>query len=261
MIFNMIGGGNGGGGASLNFKVVGGTVEPASPSENMIWVNTDAEITNWVFSPEVPESPSDGIVWFYVNASKTTIAFEALKENSIPIYPKSAKQYINGAWTNITAKIYQNNKWIEWARYIFRSGEGPIVPITQYGWYRGTATHTNDSIVHSRYDSGNDMSATSTTDIVDLKGYSTIYALANFTSGYSITSSTPTKCPCIGLSTKKPNFSDVTNSFTRPDIALTTFELNSTKTLYSLPIPSGLSAAYIWLHGNGKFEVYDIWME
>ena len=44
----------GGAGANLNFKLVGGTTEPASPSENMIWVDTDAEITSWVFSATQP---------------------------------------------------------------------------------------------------------------------------------------------------------------------------------------------------------------
>ena len=50
MIHEMIGGG----GASLNFKVVGGTSTPSSPKENTIWVNTDAEISSWAFSAEEP---------------------------------------------------------------------------------------------------------------------------------------------------------------------------------------------------------------
>lgn len=43
-----------GGGASLNFKVVGGTTEPVSPKENTIWVNTDQKITSWHFGAEEP---------------------------------------------------------------------------------------------------------------------------------------------------------------------------------------------------------------
>lgn len=43
-------------GVELNFKVVGGTIQPTSPSENMIWVNTDVEITSWVFSATEPGS-------------------------------------------------------------------------------------------------------------------------------------------------------------------------------------------------------------
>lgn len=52
MIFNMIG--NGGSSAGLNFKVVGGTVQPNNPSENTIWVNTENEITGWYFSIDDP---------------------------------------------------------------------------------------------------------------------------------------------------------------------------------------------------------------
>lgn len=43
-------------GVELNFKVVGGTTEPTSSSENTIWVNTDVEITSWVFSATEPGS-------------------------------------------------------------------------------------------------------------------------------------------------------------------------------------------------------------
>lgn len=46
MIFNM----SGGGGAALNFKVMGGTAEPSNPKENTIWVNTNNPITGWQFS-------------------------------------------------------------------------------------------------------------------------------------------------------------------------------------------------------------------
>ena len=46
--------GAGGGGANLNFRVLGGTTQPANPKENDIWVNTDAKITSWVFSVTEP---------------------------------------------------------------------------------------------------------------------------------------------------------------------------------------------------------------
>lgn len=49
MIFNM-----NGGGAALNFKVVGGTSAPTSPAENTIWINTDTEVSGYVFSNKDP---------------------------------------------------------------------------------------------------------------------------------------------------------------------------------------------------------------
>lgn len=42
-----------GGGAPLNFKVVGNP-QPATPKENIIWVNTDVPIPEWRFAAENP---------------------------------------------------------------------------------------------------------------------------------------------------------------------------------------------------------------
>ena len=97
-----------GGGAALNFKVVGGTTEPASPKENTIWVNTDAEITSWIFSATEPENPSEGMVWISTGAS-SNIVFNALKKNSVMVYPFAASQYISGAWVSVGVKAYQND--------------------------------------------------------------------------------------------------------------------------------------------------------
>lgn len=47
MICNM-----GGGGSSLNFKVLGNCSKPSNPSENTIWIDTDEDVTGWAFSDE-----------------------------------------------------------------------------------------------------------------------------------------------------------------------------------------------------------------
>lgn len=48
--------GNGGssGNGDLNFQIVGGTTAPSDPKENDIWVNTDRDIPEWVFSSDDP---------------------------------------------------------------------------------------------------------------------------------------------------------------------------------------------------------------
>ena len=43
-----------GGGNPLNFRVIGGTVQPTAPRENDIWVNTDQNITSWNFGADEP---------------------------------------------------------------------------------------------------------------------------------------------------------------------------------------------------------------
>lgn len=108
MIFNMSGSG---GGAGLNFKVVGNP-QPASASENTIWIDTDTEITSWIFSATEPDTPSEGMVWIATDKS-SDMAFNALKKNAVMVYPLSAKQYVGGAWVDVEAKCYQNAEWME----------------------------------------------------------------------------------------------------------------------------------------------------
>lgn len=102
-----------GGGNPLNFRVVGGTAEPANPKENTLWVNTDHKITSWIFSPAEPTEPSEGMVWFFTDTS-SAVKFNALKKNGIQVYPLSAKQYVSGAWVDVTAKSCQGGAWTEW---------------------------------------------------------------------------------------------------------------------------------------------------
>lgn len=110
-----------GGGTPLNFKVVGGTTEPASPKENTIWVNTSTAITSWIFSASEPENPTEGMAWFTTGASSPT-AFNALKKNGIQVYPLSVKQYVSGAWVDLEGKSYQNGEWVDWCTYLFMGG-------------------------------------------------------------------------------------------------------------------------------------------
>ena len=112
----------GGGGGGLNFKVVGGTSAPSSPKENTIWVNTSVAITGWVFSATAPSSPAAGLVWIPTGES-SAVDFNALKKNGIQVYPVSAKQYVGGAWVDMTAKIYQGGAWKELITYLYNKGD------------------------------------------------------------------------------------------------------------------------------------------
>lgn len=120
-----------GGGAGLNFEVVGGTTQPAAPTENTIWVNTDTAISEWVFSAEQPASPTEGMVWFQTGISAAA-AFNALKKNNMTVYPTGCKQYESGAWVNQTAKTYQGEKWVNWLVYLYNRGD--VVSSLTGGW-------------------------------------------------------------------------------------------------------------------------------
>lgn len=124
--------GFGGGGSALNLSVVGNP-KPASAKENTIWLNTDTPIPNWVFSPSEPRSAKTGTVWI-IAGSTGNIFFNALKKNSIMVYPASAKQYVGGAWESVPAQIYQKGKWIDWEIFFYNAGDTfPSVTGDYYG--------------------------------------------------------------------------------------------------------------------------------
>ena len=112
---------NNSGGVPLNFKVVGGSSEPANPKENTLWVNTETEITGWVFSAEAPENPAEGMVWILTATSAATF-FNALKKNGLRVYPASCKQFEGGVFQSKIAKIYQSGAWKEWRNYLYNGG-------------------------------------------------------------------------------------------------------------------------------------------
>lgn len=105
----LFGFGSGGSGGGLNFKLVGGVTQPAGPSANTIWVNTDEAITGYIFCSEAPEvtSADDGLV-VILTGTASGAEFNALKKNTIMLYPTSVKQCINGVLTDVAAYIYMD---------------------------------------------------------------------------------------------------------------------------------------------------------
>ena len=99
----------GGGGGGLNFKVIGGTVRPVSPKENTIWVNTDIDISGWIFSAIQPV-PKDGLVWI-LTGDTSPVRFNAVRKNTIMVYAYSVKQYVGGEWVKKSAYIW-DREWV-----------------------------------------------------------------------------------------------------------------------------------------------------
>lgn len=110
---------HGAGGTSLNYKVI--TVKPSSPKANDIWVNTSKKITDHVFSLEEP-AKVEGRVWF-LTTTISTVKFNALKKNTIIVYPTSAKQCVNGNWIDVPFQTWIDGAWKEAYTYLFRSGD------------------------------------------------------------------------------------------------------------------------------------------
>ena len=110
-----------GGGAGLNFKVVGGTSQPTTASENTIWVNTETAISEWIFAANEPSNPVSGMVWFNIGTS-CNAPINALKKNALMLYPTGCQQHVGGVWVSKTAQTYQSGAWVSWLTYIFERG-------------------------------------------------------------------------------------------------------------------------------------------
>lgn len=109
------------GGNPLNFRVVGNP-QPASPRENTIWLDTDVKITGYSFSAAQPEEPEEGMVYITTH-SASAVEFNALKKNSIQVYPVCAHQYVGGVWVMKEAYLYNGTEWEHLRLYFVKDGE------------------------------------------------------------------------------------------------------------------------------------------
>ena len=227
MIFNMVGGG-----AALNFKIIGGTAQPENPAENTIWINTDAAVTCWAFSASEPQA-EEGMVWIRVG-SYSPAAFNALKKNGIMVYPMSAEQYINGAWVAKDAESYQGGKWNAWIMYLFYNGDqneavtggwsNSISDFDADNWDRGPAIGPTSSsisignamvlkVLHSPNEHYAEAAAVGTRNKISLTGRSKIKAVCNLVSESGNSGSTARLAVHTALVTP----------YNDPDIAITAY--------------------------------------
>ena len=120
---------NTGGGAGLNFTVKAYNsfdAVPASAAETPIAAITATTISEWELSVTEPYFKTSGMLWIYSGTSGS-VHFNALKKNSIVIYPGSTMQFVNGAWRYLDAYIFQAGRWVKfalaWNGYYFDNGE------------------------------------------------------------------------------------------------------------------------------------------
>lgn len=140
MILNF---GGSGGGAALNFKVVGNP-QPETAKENTIWVNTDVPIGAWYFVATQPENLNEGDVWFPTGTS-SSVEFNALKKNGIQVYPLSAKQMVSGSLVDVEAKTHRNGEWVDWAFHLL--SDGTFASGYEFEPYSGGAVVASDGAV------------------------------------------------------------------------------------------------------------------
>lgn len=117
-------GGTGGGSLNFNVKTYPSEVELKAdkPKENTIGVITTTTMTSWVFSATEPTEPEVGMVWISVGNS-SGVEFNALKSNTLKVYPLQAQQYENGEWVDKIAFSYIGEEWATWVTYLFNYGK------------------------------------------------------------------------------------------------------------------------------------------
>ena len=231
-----------GGGAPLNFKVVGNP-QPSNPKVNTIWVNTDVPISKWHFDVNQPENMAEGDVWFSTGTI-SSVAFNALKKNGIQVYPLSAKQYVGGVLVDVEAKSYQNGRWVEWSReyYLFKAGEGATVQPSVSKGSATSVTITNNSIVKTGTGSSDGEWATIKFNDVDLTLYRTLYF--------------EVKC------TNKGHENNYAYQYAGDKAVKTFWKANSTRTIYECDISNLSGKQLVACTGDGAaYTIYNIWLE
>ena len=141
MVFNI----SGGGGQTLNFKMVGALTQPDSATENTIWVKTDVAINAWSIAEDAPSEPAGGMVWVKAR-SDGSVSFNTLRKNAIIVFLSSAQQYIGGQWKNMEAYAYIGGKWVQFSNkkyVVFEAGKGLSAGLTGFS----NATCNSDKIV------------------------------------------------------------------------------------------------------------------
>jgi hypothetical protein len=247
--------GFGGGGESLNFKVVGDTTEPTNPNENTIWVNTDKKIASWIFSATQPKTATEGMVWISTGTASTA-EFNVLKKNGVFVYPISAKQRIGGAWIDKTAKSYQNGEWSNWGHYLFESGKGFSYPTAQYRDKNATITIENDRISFYAIGTSSNGFIGNVLNIgpVDMTDYTKLCVDMEY---LKADTAFPDWQPAIGVS--KTKWTDFDKHLTTDCVKFNaeTFERKKV----TLPIESYSGEMYFVWNGSGEANIYNIWME
>ena len=109
-------------GSSLNFTVVGGTIQPSSPAENTIWINTGKTITGVTMSAVSPSTLADGEVWIRLMDSGSA-SVSVISGASIIVKAGAVVQNVSGVLVGRNAQIYQNGVWTDMVSWAYHHGE------------------------------------------------------------------------------------------------------------------------------------------
>lgn len=237
------------GGASLNFKVVGGTTRPANPKENTIWVNTDLEISGWAFDAEIPNYLATGGVWFKIG-SASSASFNAMKKNAIVLYPQTCMQWNGSTFVTREALVYKNGEWLAMRVWLL-CGSNQYTQITG-GWT--IIDQPNNAHSVATIDSNGLTFATTeyigkeiaTVSPVDFTGIDTLY----FSVPCIANSSGNQRCMSLGINKTRTHTWSATNAQSWAVEKHIVNPANATNQLYALDT-SGVNGDYYVLAVTG----------
>lgn len=257
----------------LNFAVTAypsevelNTATPKDTSIFNIGVVTTNPITGWHFACEQPETMAEGEVWFFTGTYSTG-KFNALKQNSVMVYPMSVKQMVSGALQEVIAKFYQSGAWVEWALYLYNNGD-ERTNITG-GWTSAgkpwsssvnnskapTLTKNEDSMSVTISGTGGGVVATNQT--VDVSEYKNLHA--------EITASAARGNEFSTFALLKPGYSYISDAGGNK-VAQAFISQNANKHTLTIPL-DGLTGkytiAFILYANNSTYDItiYNVWME
>lgn len=136
-----------------------------------------------MFSSAKPVSAASGTVLIQT-AATSNAAFNALKKNTLMVYPDSVSQYINGAWEKKDAWIYQNGTWkqISWS-WLYVIQNGVIITPPGFSTFGYTGNTTLPTITpgdgYQQIASTSNSNAVTTDSAIDLTNITTVYAEIN----------------------------------------------------------------------------------
>lgn len=249
MIFNFSGGG---GGAGLNFAIIGGVTKPTNPRKNTIWVNTPTEITRWVFDTNEPAELDEGMLWI-VTGTSSKVAFNALKKDTLMVYPTTCKQFVDGTWVDVPAESYISEEWVEWFTYLFVENGGQAVPwvFKKLNADVSNVSEKNGTIVFEYTTVDNSYMSAGTESTVDLSNCSKVCFDVVVRSNYASGGGEFT----IGVTSKQVN-AEYNNTF----VASEKPAADSIRKTISVDV-SGISSGFISMYGIVNATIYNVWLE
>lgn len=108
------------------------TITLTKPAKVVVYLQVKSGVTaSGNFKPQIEagsaatafiKGDATGQIWIKTG-SASNVEFNALKKNTVKVYPIQAYQWDGTNWTSKVAKSYLNGKWNEWITWLYKNGD------------------------------------------------------------------------------------------------------------------------------------------